>query len=236
MADEKTQAEIDAENKAAEEAKKTEAARKAEEEKFNPAQQEKVNNLLESAQDRGFAAGAKKGNDKAEALQKELDALKVKPGAHEPKEKDNVDVEELVKEIATLKAEGVKNHERSINASLLTEISDFDVVNPRQMAELLRGHIKVDAGGQLSVQSADGALKINAQGNPMTVKEYIGKWLEGNPHMLKAAGSAGSGSRAGDYTNNGDGKTMTRADFDELPPEEKSKVALDKDITIVDAA
>lgn len=234
MAD-KTQAELDAEVKAAEDKAKADAeAAKAEANKFNPEQQVKVNSLLESATERGFAAGAKKSSEKMLGLETQIEELS-KKGSVKGGE-GNVDLEDMKKEMADLKSREKENHERSINASLLTEINEFNVVRPKQIAELLRGHISVDETGHLTIQGEEGKLKVNAQGNPMTVKEYIGNWLEQNPHMLKAPGSPGSGSRAGEFNNKGGEKTILRADFDKLSPTDQSALALKGEIKIVDAA
>lgn len=231
MADEpKTQAEIEAEAIAAAEAKAKADAAKAEE--FTPGQQKKLTELINSAHDRGHAAGVKKTAETIEGLKAQIEEL----GKKETTKEGNVDVEEMKKEIKTLRDDATKNHERSINASLLTEISEFNVARPKQVATLLRGHIKVDDAGRLTVQSDEGALIYNKAGEEMTVKEYISDWLDKNQHMLNAPGTPGAGSRPGDYNNKGSVESITRAEFDALSNDDKQKIALEGKVEIVDAA
>ena len=228
--DEAKQAELDAE-KAAAEAKAKEDALKAGNDAdlpFNEGQQKRVNDLLDSAHKRGFAAGGKSYKDKLDSLEEEIKAASEKGGTQD------INLEEMKKEMAGLKEVLAKGQERTITAALVTAIGPHNVHKPEQVAALLRSQIHVDADGKLTVQDSAGALKVNKNAKAMTVDEYITIWLAENSHYKKAAGGPGAGSQAGDFQEKGEAKTITRKEFDSLSQAEQSKVGRDKDITIVD--
>ena len=195
---------------------------------FNEEQQQRVNDLLDSAHKRGFAAGGKSYTEKVANLEKELKAAGEKTGTQ------GVNLEEMQKEMSSLKDILAKGQERTVTAALVTAIGPHNVHKPEQVAELLRSQIHVDADGNLTVQDSTGALKVNKDGKAMSVDEAIDTWLAENPHYKKAAGGPGAGSKAGEFQEKGEGKTITRKEFDSLPQAEQSKVGRDKDIKITD--
>lgn len=97
-------------------------------------------------------------------------------------------------EVEKLKAEleGLK-HERK-TAALLRAVSRHNVVDAEEVVELLRNRIGTDDSGSLMVVGETGAARINNAGQPVSVEEYVGRWLAERPHHLRTSAGSGSGS------------------------------------------
>ncbi|OGQ50716.1 MAG: hypothetical protein A3J24_08305 [Deltaproteobacteria bacterium RIFCSPLOWO2_02_FULL_53_8] len=97
-------------------------------------------------------------------------------------------------EVERLKVEVDKlKEERKMNA-LLRAVTRHNVVAADEVTELLRGKIKVEEDGTLSVSGDSGGVMINSLGAPISVDEYVGLWLRERPHHLRPSGLAGAGS------------------------------------------
>jgi len=77
------------------------------------------------------------------------------------------------------------------NAMLLRAISKHNVVDVDEIASLISGNIFMDEFGSLFVGDdmvGDGDIQplIRGDGTPVTVDEYISKWLNTRPHHLRS--------------------------------------------------
>ena len=151
---------------------------------------------------------AAKETDLAEAMKKAADG-----GG---KAEDNTALLERVK---TLEADKAKSAEMSRKSQLLAYAAELGAVSGEQVAVLMSPYIKFE-DGILSVMNAEGQKRVTAEGKPMTAKEAITEFLAVNPHLVRAAGNTGAGSRSATGSA-GVVKTMNRGDYNALSPQLK---------------
>lgn len=106
------------------------------------------------------------------------------------------EVERLKHEVERLK------EDRKANA-VLRAISKHNVVAPDEVAELLKGRVRVEEDGGISVVNDSGGVMINNVGAPISVEDYVGMWLGERPHHLRAGGSVGAGSHPARFAGAG---------------------------------
>jgi hypothetical protein len=111
-------------------------------------------------------------------------------------------------------------------AAMLKAIARHNVVDADEVVELMKGHVRMDDGGKLTVVGEVGSAVINSSGHPMGFEEYVDHWLSERPHHLRTGGGLGSGSQGARF--GGEGKrhynlsdpatwrNMPREDLDRL--------------------
>ncbi|MEK7774014.1 MAG: hypothetical protein AAB307_06655 [Deltaproteobacteria bacterium] len=128
------------------------------------------------------------------------------------------DVERLRTEVDKLKQDKKM-------AYLLRSISRHNVVDVEEVADFMKDRIRMDDDGGLSVQGDSGSGVIDGSGLPISVDEYISRWLLERPHHLRAAAGAGAGSSGArfgagrtrhDLTDPSAWRNMPREDLDRL--------------------
>jgi len=97
------------------------------------------------------------------------------------------EVERLKQQLEVLK-------EDRKTAMILRSLSNHNVVDAEEVAELIRRRIRLDDDGRCSVIGESGAALIDASGRPLGLDEYVGRWLGERPHHLRSTGAMGSGS------------------------------------------
>ena len=129
---------------------------------------------------------------------------------------NNDDLTALKARLAALEAEKVKSDEQAREAQLLTAAAELDAINGKQVALLVSPSIKSEKG-RLLVVNAEGQTRLDAKGQPMEVKEFMRDFLTANPHLVKAQGVPGAGSRLPAGINNAGTKKINRAEFEKIP-------------------
>ena len=128
-------------------------------------------------------------------------------------------------EVEKLKGEVERLKEERKTSSLLKTISRHSVVDVEEVAELVKGRVRLEEDGSLRVLGESGAVKINPSGQPATIDEFIADWLSERPHHLRAAGGIGAGSQGARFGGSGvkqnltdpaSWRTMPREDLDRL--------------------
>lgn len=97
------------------------------------------------------------------------------------------EVEKLKTEVERLKGD-------TKTAALLRSISRHNVVDAEEVTELLKGRVRMEDDGSLSVLGESGGMRVSSSGTPMTVDDYVSHWLNERPHHLRSSGSIGAGS------------------------------------------
>lgn len=185
-----------------------------EEPEFTPAQQKKLNKLIDEAHAKGMNKGSAK-------LQKELDAIKQKmlddakkTGGKDGKDAKftqedlNAAISEALKEPSEKLTEMQKREEASKakerNAAIISAASKADAVNPTQLAKLVADNVVHDEDGEIVVLRDNGKPWLSKKGEPITVDDFVLEFLadKANAHLKKGSGKAGSGSSS---QNNGKG-------------------------------
>lgn len=196
---------------------------------FTPEQQAFIDDLISKKYTEAYAkAGEKAKTDIAEAVSRaevkyksDIDALK----------RDNeilknaggrVDDKAVTERIAAIEGQLKQAREAAAKGKLESIAAKMNAVNPEQVAVLIRQHLKTDDNGNLAVVNAEGQPRVNAENKPMTSEELFKEFLDGNPHLVKAASSTGAGSTGSTGINTGAAKTIKRGDYEKLSPQAKS--------------
>lgn len=101
----------------------------------------------------------------------------------------------------------------AIDKNLLAAASRLDAINPVQVASLLRGNVKLEEDGSISVMDGDKA-RTDGKGENLSLDAYVEEWLKSNLHMVKGkGGGAGSGGNQG---GEGDAKVISLDAFNAM--------------------
>lgn len=168
--------------------------------------------------DAAVAAAEARFKEQTAIKDKELADLKAKVAGGD---RGGEDLTAMKERVAALEADKVKSRDLARKAQLLTAASELGAVNGEQAAVLVSPFIKSGDDGQLSVVNPEGQTRLNAEGKPMTVKEFMTEFLTGNPHLVKAGGQTGAGSRGAMYENG----RADMAALSKLPPIERINAA-----------
>jgi len=93
-------------------------------------------------------------------------------------------------------------HSIKIEGALLNAASNRKAVNAEQVTRLLQNQVRLSEDGEVEVTDAQGNARYTDEGKLMSVDQYVGEWLDANPHFV-ASTPGGSGSRsAAEQTTN----------------------------------
>jgi len=85
-----------------------------------------------------------------------------------------------------------------ITDKLVSEASKQNAMNPTQVAVLLKDNIKLNDSGNVEIIGADGKVRFNDKGDPISVDAFVSEFLTENKFMIRGVES-GSGSAGGDH-------------------------------------
>ncbi len=121
-------------------------------------------------------------------------------------------------EVERLRDEVERFKEYKKSAMILGAISRHNVVDVKEVAELIAPRLELEESGEIGVRD-------NASGRKIGVEEYIDTWLGERPHHLRNSGHAGSGSQSAkfgapgkryDLSDPSVWRNMPREDLDQL--------------------
>jgi len=162
-----TQAELDA--IAAEVRRKTEAKLAK---KFEGISVEKYQSLV-----------AKEESEKIAKAQEKSEFEKL---LKENAEKFNSKISSLTSELAKIKVDG----------ALINAASTKRAINPEQVAQLVRGSVKMSETGEVEVvDPKTGQTRYTDNGDPLTIDGLVGEFLQNSPHFV-SAGQPGGGTKS----------------------------------------
>ena len=122
-------------------------------------------------------------------------------------------------EISHMKAELQKVR---IDDALIKAASEKQAIKPDQVVNLLKGNVRLGDDGKPEIVGENNTPMYNDKGELLTINEYMGQFLDNNPHFKNATPSgAGSRSSVG-------GDTPIPLDLAELNmnnPDDKAKYA-----------
>ena len=87
-------------------------------------------------------------------------------------------------------------HTIKVDGALLNEASAAKAVNPQQVVQLLKSQIKLNEAGAVDVIDANGQVRYDEGGNPLSVSTLVNEFLTANPHFVQA-GPTGAGTGQG---------------------------------------
>jgi len=147
---------------------------------------------------------------------KELDMQKQR-GEFDKVLKDTVSKKEA--EISQYKAELQKVR---IDDALIKVASEYQAIKPDQVVNLLKNKVQLGEDGKPEIIGENNAPMYNDKGELLSINEYVGKFLDDNPHFRVATPSgAGSRSSVGGDTP----KPLNLAELNMNNPEDKARYA-----------
>ena len=122
-------------------------------------------------------------------------------------------------EISHMKAELQKVR---IDDALIKAASEKQAIKPDQVVNLLKGNVRLGDDGKPEIVGENNTPMYNDKGELLTINEYMGQFLDNNPHFKNATPSgAGSRSSVGGYTP----KPLDLAELNMNNPDDKAKYA-----------
>jgi len=166
---------------------------------FTPEQQAHIDKIFNAKFADVHTKAEAKARLEVDALKAEIEALKVKPVGKKEEKKDEkkepgTDLTALKERLAAMELREKESKERNSQAKLLTVAAELNAVNGEQVAILIQPFIKTKEDGTLYVVNAEGQERMNGDGKPMTIKEFVAEFLAANTHLVKATGHPGAGS------------------------------------------
>jgi hypothetical protein len=128
-------------------------------------------------------------------------------------------VEKKDAELSRIKSELTKTR---IDDALIKAASEQSAIKPDQVVNLLRGKVQLGEDGKPEIMGDNNAPMYNDKGELLSIEDYVGKFLDDNPHF-RTANPSGSGS-----TGNVGGTTpkpLNLADLDMNNPDDRKKYA-----------
>ena len=105
---------------------------------------------------------------------------------------------------------------------MIKAASEQSAIKPDQVVNLLRGKVQLGEDGKPEIMGDNNAPMYNDKGELLSIEDYVGKFLDDNPHF-RTANPSGSGS-----TGNVGGTTpkpLNLADLDMNNPDDRKKYA-----------
>lgn len=129
----------------------------------------------------------------AEREKKELeDRQQYKELAEKIRQEKDEELRKRTEEYERLKSQYVGTQaERAI----LTAATHHGAIAPEQVARLVRDSIRVDDDGQPYVVDRAGNRRTDGKGGDLSVSQFVGEFLQQNPHFQRAADGRGAGGR-----------------------------------------
>ena len=122
-------------------------------------------------------------------------------------------------EISHIKAELQKVR---IDDALIKAASEKQAIKPDQVVNLLKGNVRLGDDGKPEIVGENNTPMYNDKGELLTINEYMGQFLDNNPHFKNATPSgAGSRSSVGGDTP----KPLDLAELNMNNPDDKAKYA-----------
>ena len=122
-------------------------------------------------------------------------------------------------EISHMKAELQKVR---IDDALIKAASEKQAIKPDQVVNLLKGNVRLGDDGKPEIVGENNTPMYNDKGELLTINEYMGQFLDNNPHFKNATPSgAGSRSSVGGDTP----KPLDLAELNMNNPDDKAKYA-----------
>lgn len=116
-----------------------------------------------------------------------------------------------------------------VRGAIIAAAAEHNAIKPEQIADLLEGRsVSLDDDTLAVIVLGNNGQPSFFGGKPMTVSQRVAAFLEENPHLAKASGTGGSGSRGGASTSEGGQQTNTGETQELRKAREEHKAAIEK--------
>jgi hypothetical protein len=104
----------------------------------------------------------------------------------------------ILKELAEKKDQEIRKRDEiirnySIDVPLVNAAAQLRSVNPDQVKQLLKPHLRLNDGGEVEVLDDKGSIKYTDKGTPYRVDDLVKDFLTANPHFVQAPPSTTNG-------------------------------------------
>ncbi|CAB4127978.1 hypothetical protein UFOVP109_15 [uncultured Caudovirales phage] len=131
----------------------------------------------------------------------ELRALKVQQ--EQARTQDQIkrgEFEKTLQELASKKDAEIARRdsiikEYKVNTPLVSAAAKYRAVNADQVKALLMPQVRLNGEGEVEVTDSKGSVRYNDRGEPLSVEEFVGEWLNQNPHFV-ASGPSTTNTRS----------------------------------------
>lgn len=73
--------------------------------------------------------------------------------------------------------------EFKVDLPLVNAAAKYRAVNPEQVKALIKSNVRLNDDGDVEVVDANGTVRYNDKGQPVTVDDFVKEWLDANPHF-----------------------------------------------------
>jgi hypothetical protein len=101
--------------------------------------------------------------------------------------------------------------EYTVNTPLLNAAAQYKAVNPQQVVQLIRNQVRLGENGTAEVVDANGSVRYDDKGTPLTPEALVQEFLTTNTHFVAAAPSTTNASN-----NVNSGTTFENFDISKL--------------------
>lgn len=143
------------------------------------------------------------------------------------KQKQRGEFDKILKETAEKKDAIIQKMQTEltktrIDDALIQSASEQQAIKPDQVVNLLRNKVKLGEDGKPEIIGENNAPMYNDKGELLTIDDFVGKFLDDNPHFRNANPSgSGSNGNVGGSTP----KPFNLADLDMTNPKDRQKYA-----------
>jgi len=104
----------------------------------------------------------------------------------------------ILRELAEKKDQEIRKRDEiirnySIDVPLVNAAAQLRSVNPDQVKQLLKPHLRLNDGGEVEVLDDKGSIKYTDKGTPYRVDDLVKDFLTANPHFVQAPPSTTNG-------------------------------------------
>ena len=113
-------------------------------------------------------------------------------------QKKRGEFDRIIQELAEKKDQEIRKRDEiirnySIDVPLVNAAAQFRSVNPDQVKQLLKPHLRLNENGEVEVLDEKGTIKYNDKGTPYRVDDLVKDFLNANPHFVQAPPSTTQG-------------------------------------------
>jgi hypothetical protein len=95
--------------------------------------------------------------------------------------------------------------EFKVDLPLVNAAAKYRAVNPEQVKALVKSNVRLNDEGEVEVLDANGSVRYNDKGQPVSVDDFVRNWLDENPHFQMSTPAT---------TNSKSGISNSKSDFD----------------------
>jgi hypothetical protein len=118
--------------------------------------------------------------------------------------------EKILQEKLSIKDAEISKREQvirefKVDLPLVNAAAKYRAVNPDQVKALVKNNVRLNDDGEVEVLDANGTVRYNDKGQPVTVDDFVRNWLDENPHFQMSTPAT---------TNAKSGISNSKSDFD----------------------